>query len=157
MVAVEIQASAKSSLCFSFNLECVSMLNRLKKDTKTMLPSIACTMLLSAFCADGALADDPGAVKGACAAPVAVAGALTGIIFGTPIAIARMSGRSMSAIYHEYDNDPVCWQFWGRPCALPLGLVEGTIKGCIVGPRNAFRHAKNKPFSREAFSLEDLD
>jgi hypothetical protein len=133
------------------------MLNRLKKTTNAMLLSITCAMLVSALVADSVLADDPGPVKSACAAPVVVAGAITGIIFGTPIAIARMSGRSMSAIYHEYDNDPVCWQFWGRPVALPLGLVEGTIKGCIIGPRNAFRHAKDKPFSRDAFSLEDLN
>lgn len=122
---------------------------------KTM-DSIFCALVLSAFSMNGALADDPGAVKNT-SAPLAFVGAITGTVFGTPIAIVRMSGHSMLGIYHLYDKDPLCWQCLGRPLALPLGVVEGTVKGCIVGPRNAFRYAKDKPFSKDSFSMEALD
>ncbi len=110
---------------------------------------IACT-------ASNALADDQGAVKKVCAVPILMFGAAAGIVVGTPIAAARMSGKDMKAIYHEYDDDTFSWKLWGRPLAIPVGILEGAIKGCIIGPKNAIRYA-NKPFSKEAFSLEDLD
>jgi hypothetical protein len=133
------------------------MFNRLYLRSNRIYISSLCALLLNSISANCALADDPTANKGTASAPVAFVSAVSGVIFGTPIAIARMTGRSMSSIYHMYDKDPVCWQFWGRPVALPLGLVEGTVKGCIIGPKNAFRYAQDKPFSKDTFSLDDLD
>jgi len=97
------------------------------------------------------LANDPAnqaATKTNPSVPLAVFSSASGLIVGTPIAAVRLSAKEMKSIYHEYDNDPLCWKFWGRPLAIPFGIVEGTIKGCIAGP---------KPFSKEAFSLEALD
>jgi len=106
------------------------------------------------------LANDPAnqaATKTNPSVPLAVFSSASGLIVGTPIAAVRLSAKEMKSIYHEYDNDPLCWKFWGRPLAIPFGIVEGTIKGCIAGPKNALHWSSVKPFSKEAFSLEALD
>lgn len=125
-------------------------------DTSNIVSAIFCAVLCSAYFAPTALADDQGSVKDAYAAPVVVLGAATGIVVGTPIAAVRMSGRDIKAVFDQYDGDTFSWKFWGRPLALPIGIIEGTIKGCIGGPKNAIRYSKDKPFSKDAFSLEEL-
>ena len=132
------------------------MIKRLSAQHIRTLSSIVCALLLCTCSMNSAQADNQGSAKSACAAPVVLLGAVTGIVVGTPIAIARVSGKSIAGIFHEYDGDPVCWQFWGRPLCLPIGIIEGTVKGCVVGPKNAIKYAKDKPFSKDAFSLEEL-
>jgi len=125
-------------------------------DVKKILLAIVNAVLLSACLVPSGLADDQGAVKSICAAPLVVLGAVTGIVVGTPLAIVRLSRKDIKGIFHAYDSDTFSWKFWGRPAALPVGIMTGTIKGCIVGPKNAIRYTKEKPYSKDVFSLEDL-
>jgi hypothetical protein len=125
-------------------------------DIRKTLAASVCAVLLAACSVCRALADSQGAGKSA-SAPVVVLGVASGIVVGTPIAATRMSGRDMNAIIQAYDGDTFAWKCFGRPVAIPLGILEGTIKGCIAGTKNAIRYSKDKPFSKEAFSLEDLE
>ena len=97
----------------------------------------------------GAIADSSSAGKSIYNTPIIVSGAAAGMIIGTPIATTRITGKSIKSIFHAYDGDSFSYKLWGRPCALPVGILAGTIKGCIVGPKNAFRYAKDKPLSKE--------
>jgi hypothetical protein len=124
-------------------------------NTKRIWLWTVAVVLVTAMGSSYALADNQSAGKSQ-AAPVILLGATTGIIVGTPIAAARMSGREIKAVFHEYDNDTFAWKFWGRPLCLPVGIIEGTIKGCIAGPKNALHYSKDKPFSGDAFSLNEL-
>lgn len=129
---------------------------KLLPDGRTKQISFLFAWLLSVSIYPCAVADKSSAGNNIYTAPTIVLGTTAGIVVGTPVATTRITGKSIKAIFHEYDNDSFSYKFWGRPFALPMGILVGTIKGCIVGPKNAMRYAKEKPFSKESFSLEDL-
>lgn len=100
-------------------------------------------------------AQDSGLAKKMMVAPVRVAGCLTALMVGTPIAMARLSARSFhECAYGDADID-------GAPTggdlvlALPMGIGQGLSQGIYYGPRNAFVNF-DKPFSKDAMSLRAL-
>jgi hypothetical protein len=123
---------------------------------KLVWPAFLFLALISNSIYSSAIADTSQGVENLCSTSSVLVAATAAIVVGTPIATTRITGKSINSIFHEYDGDSFSYKFWGRPFCLPVGILAGTIKGCIVGPKNAIRYAKEKPFSKESFSLKDL-
>jgi hypothetical protein len=45
----------------------------------------------------------------------------------------------------------------GAFCSIPVALTAGLIKGSVYGPKNAIVHSIDKPFSKDTFSLGNLE
>ncbi len=107
-------------------------------------------------CTTPAWADASSAAKGVLSAPVHLLGALAGCTVGTPIAIARYTGRDCREMVQEYKGDTPSWKLWGLMPGIPIAIFQGTMQGCFHGPKNALANCIDKPFDKEAFSLGDI-
>lgn len=88
---------------------------------------------------------------------VSAASITAGTVAGTPIAIVRKTGSQYKGCVNEFKKDSISYKFWGALYSGPVAAVAGPIKGTICGAKNAIRYSINKPFSKEAFSLGNLE
>jgi len=75
-------------------------------------------------------------------------------VAGTPIAIAREIPHQFKLCLGEYKEDNNSWKIIGATGTLAVAPIASVIKGCIAGPKNAFKHPA---FSKDSFSLGELD
>jgi len=100
---------------------------------------------------------DSDAVKAVCKAPLAAASMAAGTVVGTPIAIVRKTGTQYVDCVKEFKNDSNTYKFWGAFTSILVAPTSGIIKGTIYGPKNAIKHSVESPFSKDAFSLGNLE
>jgi hypothetical protein len=83
---------------------------------------------------------------------------ILGAAVGIPVAIVRKTpGEVVTAtkdLVGETDN-PFILVPAGMVFGVPAGLLSGTLLGTFVGAKNAL--FSDEPFSKESFSLDDLD
>ncbi len=114
---------------------------------RTIVASSLCLSLLYLLGCAPALADDGGNFV---TLPFRTAAAVA----GTPIAIAREIPRQFKLCLGEYKDDNNSWKIMGATGTLAVAPIASVIKGCIAGPKNAFKHPV---FSKDSFSLGELD
>ena len=134
------------------------------------IASLALAMLLLGNTAASA-ADDPKATPAPAAKTSSSAGSdgigkyparalsfILGAAVGIPVAIVKKTpGEVMTAtkdLVGETDN-PFILVPAGIVFGVPAGLLSGTLLGTFVGAKNAL--FSDEPFSKESFSLDDLD
>jgi len=100
---------------------------------------------------------DSDALKTIGKSPLNAASIAAGIVAGTPIAIVRKTGRQYMGCVKEFKKDSNTYKFWGAVYSAPVAVTAGLIKGAIYGPKNALHYSVDKPFSKDAFSLGDLE
>jgi len=127
-------------------------MKQLRKLSATLLCSFGVTTILM----QQASADTDSA-KGAEKIPLGAASMASGIVVGTPVAIVRKTGGQYVECLNEFKNDSNTWKFWGAFYSLPVAVTAGLVKGAVYGPKNAIGHSINRPFSKEAFSLGELE
>ncbi len=89
--------------------------------------------------------------------PLAMGSFAAGAIFGTPIAVGRKVASNTKETCDQIGGDS-CWKKAAGGCvALPVGLFKGSIEGMYLGPKNALVNSGEKPFSKDCFSLAELD
>jgi hypothetical protein len=77
--------------------------------------------------------------------------------FGTPIAIVRKTSDQYIDCLKEFKKDSNSYKLWGALSSVLVAAVAGPIKGTVDGAKNAVRYSFSKPFSKDAFSLGNLE
>jgi len=90
-------------------------------------------------------------------APASVASVATGTAVGTPIAIVRKTKSQFIGCLKEYKKDSNAYKAMGAACSAIVAVPAGAVKGTLCGAKNAVVHSVDKPFSKESFSLGDLE
>ncbi len=80
-----------------------------------------------------------------------------GTVVGTPIAIIRKTDSQYVGCVKEFKKDSNTYKFWGAACSAPVAVISGLIKGPVYGAKNAISYSIDKPFSKDAFSLGNLE
>ena len=86
----------------------------------------------------------------------------SGMAVGVPLAMAkRMAFRSINITNQFADQigghenlPPV---MFASVLGVPFGLICGGAEGAYLGSKNAIAHGVEKPFSKESFSMGDID
>jgi hypothetical protein len=113
-------------------------------------------MMFSALVLNPVFADSD-IEKTVCKVPLSAASMATGTVVGTPIGIIRKTGSQYVGCVKEFKKDSNTYKFWGALYSAPVAAVAGPIKGTICGAKNAIHYSVAKPFSREAFSLGNIE
>ena len=94
--------------------------------------------------------------------PVRLGGVATGVVIGTPVAVARESYKSFLDLtgagaeqIHAKDCAPACLLV--SVFTLPASLVLGTVKGSYYGVKNGVLKGFSTPFNSESISMGTLD
>ena len=131
------------------------------EDARQMKKIVAATLsvfALSAATAAPALAGDDSPVMKVFMFPVKVVAFGTTAVVGTPVAVVRMSAKnsceSTKSIAGDKGNPLVTGM--AALAGVPFGIFTGTLEGSYYGMKNAAMNT-DKPFSKDAFSLGDLD
>ncbi len=124
-----------------------------------VLPAIFCGLVLS-LCSllPVAAADSSEICKSALMVPIKAVAFVSGVVFGTPIAVVRKTAENtMNAadrITGKSDN------MFCKACAgllmLPVGIFTGSIEGVYWGTANSWINSSEKPFCKESFSLGEM-
>ncbi|MBI4533384.1 MAG: hypothetical protein HY711_05495 [Candidatus Melainabacteria bacterium] len=94
--------------------------------------------------------------------PVKALGVGAGLVLGTPIAVTRCTA-SKTREYTGTFADKIGGKEHAVPTAfamvlsVPFGVLAGTSQGVYYGGKNAIAHGSEKPFSKDSFSLGDLE
>lgn len=89
--------------------------------------------------------------------PITVTSFAAGTAVGTPIAMGRKSMADTKEYADKWGDGGMIKKTGGTLVALPAGLVRGTVEGAVLGPKNAWKNSCEHPFSKDCFSLGDLD
>ena len=89
--------------------------------------------------------------------PMQMTSFVVGTIFGTPIAVGRKVMSNTKETCDNLGGDSTWKKAAAGVVALPVGLFKGGLEGLYLGPKNALYESGEKPFSKECFSLGDLD
>lgn len=114
-------------------------------------------LTVSVFAVTPALADDDGVLSVVVGMPIKGASVATSMVIGVPVAIIRKSAENTKDQTKKIAGDNANPVMTGLSAlvGLPIGLVSGTIDGSQAGFKNSLKC--DKPFSKEQFSLGDLD
>lgn len=123
---------------------------------RRILTTLLGTVLFSAFTLQPAPAKEQGMGKSICQLPMSALGLVTACAVGTPIAITRLSSKGTEHMMHDFKHGAPSGKFWSALASVPLNIAKGTVKGCVVGPKNAITNCARKPFSKNAFSMGRL-
>ena len=114
-------------------------------------------MIVSVLAVAPAQADDDGVLSVVVGMPMKGASVATSMVVGIPVAIVRKSTEATKDQTKKVAGDnanPVMTGF-SALVGLPIGIMSGTIDGSRTGFKNALKC--DKPFTKEQFSLGDLD
>jgi hypothetical protein len=118
-----------------------------------MNKQLCVSIIVALACALPCGAEDGKSVaKSAVMMPVRIAGCFAALAVGTPIAIMRIA-RTQYKDYVDDAKDMDGDAGGGRVLSIPMSVGDGIAQGLYYGPRNAIANF-DKPFSKEAFSLE---
>jgi hypothetical protein len=123
---------------------------------KILIVSLSLIVAVSALILKPAFADSD-VLQEAGKVSLSVTSIAAGTVAGTPIAIVRKTGSQYIGCIKEFKKDSNTYKFWGTPYSALVAVVAGPIKGTICGAKNAIRYSVDKPFSRESFSLGNLE
>ncbi|HNB24505.1 MAG TPA: hypothetical protein PKZ32_18945 [Candidatus Melainabacteria bacterium] len=125
---------------------------------KKLVAATLSVLALSAATVAPAFAGDDNPVVKALMLPVKVVAFGTTAVVGTPVAVVRMSAKnsceSTKSIAGDKGNPLVTGM--AALAGVPFGIFTGTLEGSYYGMKNAAMNT-DKPFSKDAFSLGDLD
>lgn len=89
--------------------------------------------------------------------PITMTSFAAGTAVGTPIAIMRKSMSNTKETYGNYSDGGFVKKSGGMVIAPGVGVVKGSAQGIMIGPKNAWSNSSEHPFSKDVFSLGDLD
>ncbi len=128
---------------------------------KKSLAAVLCAVALGIGCIAPAMAADSEfgeIVDGVVMTTARLAAFSVGAVVGTPIAIVRKtwenSGNIAGKLTGNKDNDVLSTGV--QVLALPIGVFPGAIEGVGFGTANSWKNSKDKPFTKEFFSLGEL-
>ncbi|MCA9803907.1 MAG: hypothetical protein KC777_18180 [Cyanobacteria bacterium HKST-UBA02] len=125
---------------------------------RRVLLSIASVAVLAAAAPAPAHADSGDFLSSAVKFPVALLSFTAGTVIGTPIAVLRKTASNTKETAEQVSGDGGAVKTAaGYLVGLPVGIFKGTIEGLWLGPKNAAMNASESPFSKDGFSLGDLD
>jgi len=86
----------------------------------------------------------------------------SGVLFGTPIAIlrcaaTRTTGFTRSGAEAIGGKSSLPCLVLASPLTVPFGLLAGTAEGCYYGPKHAIENCLEHPFSKDSFSLGEME
>ncbi len=120
---------------------------------KVLLSTVA-ALLLSGVVQAPSHADAGAIVK----FPITLTSFAAGTAIGTPIAMIRKSSADTKEYADKWSGDGGMIKKAGAGMvALPAGIVRGSFEGAILGPKNAWKNSSENPFSKDCFSMGDLD
>ncbi len=114
-------------------------------------------MVISTLAVAPAFADDDGVLSVVVGMPLKGASVATSMVIGIPVAIVRKSAEATKEQTKKVAGDkanPVMTGF-SALVGMPIGIMSGTIDGTKKGFKNSLKC--DKPFTKEQFSLGDLD
>jgi len=122
---------------------------------KVMLSTLAAFLLSGAIQAPSNADDGLGAklIK----FPVTLTSVAAGTALGTPIAMSRKMMSNTKETYDSVGEGGGMKKAAALVVAPPVGIVKGSFQGMILGPKNAWNNSSEHPFSKDCFSLGDLD
>lgn len=125
---------------------------------KVLAATLSVLALTTASVAPVFAADDDGVMYVMVGMPYRGASTATSMVFGTPIAIGRMSAKKTMEITNEIAGDDANIVMKGLSAfiGIPLGIVAGTGLGTVYGISNSIKNTPEKPFTKEQFSLAEL-
>jgi hypothetical protein len=101
---------------------------------------------------------DEGGMKGVFMVPVKIIAFGTGAVLGTPVAVVRkVSSNTKSAVESAGKTENPVFKGLAYLVALPVGLLKGGIEGAYWGTANAYKHSGDNPFSKDSFSLGEME
>jgi len=85
-----------------------------------------------------------------------------GLLVGTPIAISRRTADRCSEYTGNFADkiggkDHLPPVLFASVLGVPFGVIAGTSEGVYLGGKNAIANCVEKPFSKESFSLGELE
>lgn len=117
-------------------------------------------LAVSLFCGAPTYAAEAGeCAKKVAMAPVRLAAFGSGVVVGTPIAVARKSWTN----YVDATNaaaggsDKMLPLAAGALVGMPVGIFTGTVEGLWLGWANSWKNSSEKPFGKDSFSLGELE
>jgi hypothetical protein len=124
---------------------------------KKLCAAFLCGLAISTLAVAPAFADDDGVLSVVVGMPLKGASVATAMVVGLPVAIVRKSAENTKEQTKKVAGDNANPVMTGLAAlvGLPIGLVSGTIDGSQAGFKNSLKF--DKPFSKEQFSLGDLD
>jgi hypothetical protein len=123
---------------------------------KVMLSTLA-AFLLSGVIQAPSNADAGEMGKALIKFPITLTSFAAGTAIGTPIAMSRKSMANTKETYGNYDDGGMLKKGAGMMVAPTVGIVKGSAQGLMLGPKNAWANSSEHPFSKDCFSLGDLD
>lgn len=90
--------------------------------------------------------------------PMTMTSFVAGTVLGTPIAVGRKVMNNTKETCDNMAGDKgMAMKAACGVVALPVGLFTGSLEGMYLGPKNALYNSGESPFSKDCFSLGDLD
>jgi hypothetical protein len=123
---------------------------------KVMLSTLA-AFLISGVIAAPSNADAGEMGKAMIKFPITMTSFAAGTAIGTPIAIIRKSSSNTKETYGNYSDGGMLKKGGGLMIAPSVGIMKGSYQGIQLGPKNAWANSSEHPFSKDVFSLGDLD
>ncbi|MBX9690482.1 MAG: hypothetical protein K2X27_27450 [Candidatus Obscuribacterales bacterium] len=104
-----------------------------------------------------AKADD--SLKGVAMIPVRLLAFATGAVVGTPIAVVRKTASNTTEMSGELSgkSDNPLLRGGSALVILPFAVFKGGLEGLYMGTANSWKNSSEKPFSKDSFSLGDMD
>lgn len=101
-------------------------------------------------------------VKNSAMFPVKALAVGAGLVVGTPVAVVRQTAERSIGITGDFADkiggkDSLPPVLFASVLAVPFGLLVGSAEGIYFGGKNAIQHGVEKPFSKESFSLGELE
>ena len=84
----------------------------------------------------------------------------TGLMVGMPIAMVRKSAQGVVNVTRYMageSNNPLLLGAYGLTFGLTFGISSGAVDGVLFCVKNSWQYSDDKPFSKESFSLGDLN
>jgi hypothetical protein len=94
--------------------------------------------------------------------PVKALAVGAGLVVGTPVAVVRQTAERSMGITGDFADkiggkDSLPPVLFASVLGVPFGLLVGSAEGVYFGGKNAIQHGVEKPFSKESFSLGELE
>lgn len=110
-----------------------------------------------------ACADEPSAMlKNTAMLPVRTLGLGAGLVLGTPVAVVRQTAERSIGFTGTFADkiggkDSLPPVLFASVLGVPFGVLCGSSEGLYFGGKNAIVHGTQHPFSKESFSLGELE
>ena len=126
----------------------------MRKQFAAFLTALAATTALAA----PAHADND-SVKGVMMIPVRLVAFAAGAVIGTPIAIVRKTAQNtgdMSESLSGKSENPLVKGVAGL-AILPFAVFKGGLEGAYYGTANSWKNSSEHPFSKDSFSMGEME